>query len=163
VVNRKAAESALSIDDAINDAIIRVERRPLPREEEAVAGPRKVRVFRDPKKSPNWYVEWRDMDGRRHCESCGPHRQDARHRAGQIAEQLRQQRLEAKRLAQRTQQVLADAATTRATESNPGGSALELQGLLRCAQFELPITVLLQVPPVLLTALARAIPEPDQQ
>jgi hypothetical protein len=43
-----------------------------------VAGPRKVRIFRDLKKSPNWYVEWRDLDGRRHCESCGPQREDAR-------------------------------------------------------------------------------------
>jgi hypothetical protein len=39
--------------------------------------PRKVRVFRDVKKSPAWYVEWRDAAGVRHCSSCGPRRSDA--------------------------------------------------------------------------------------
>src|SRR6185437_114065 len=52
-------------------------------------GPRKVRIFHDVKKSPNWYVEWRDVQGRRHCESCGPKRADAEDRRQQIEDQLR--------------------------------------------------------------------------
>jgi hypothetical protein len=51
-------------------------------------GPRKVRVFRDRKKSPNWYVEWRDGQGQRRTESCGPDRADAEQRAQQIREEL---------------------------------------------------------------------------
>src|SRR6266566_4600413 len=54
-----------------------------------MAGPRKVRVFRDRKKSRNWYVEWRDSDGRRRTESCGPTRTDAEQRAQQIRQELR--------------------------------------------------------------------------
>ena len=55
-------------------------------------GPRKVRIFRDKRKSPNWYVEWRDMEGKRHCESCGPRRQDAEQRSGSLEVELRRLR-----------------------------------------------------------------------
>ena len=55
-------------------------------------GPRKVRVFRDLAKSPNWYVEWRDREGKKHCESCGPEETDAQERANEIRQELQRQR-----------------------------------------------------------------------
>jgi hypothetical protein len=119
-----------------------------------------VRIFRDPKKSPNWYVEWRDAEGRRHCESCGPQRRDAEQRAGRIKEELRLQREEAKRLARMARQDAAGGeAAAPAAAGGCDGSALQLQGLLRCAQVEVPITIRLEVPPELLTALKQALGE----
>lgn len=55
-------------------------------------GPRKVRVFRDLAKSPNWYVEWRDLEGKKHCESCGPEEANAQERAKEIRQELQRQR-----------------------------------------------------------------------
>lgn len=128
-----------------------------------MVGPRKVRIFRDQKKSPNWYVEWRDTEGRRHCESCGPHRRDARERASQITEQLRVQREEAKRLTRMARDAAYGEANTAALATGSEGSALQVQGLVRCAQVEVPITVRLEVPPALLTALQQILREADQQ
>jgi hypothetical protein len=123
-----------------------------------------VRIFRDLKKSPNWYVEWRDAEGRRHCESCGPQRLDAEQRAGQITEELRQQREEAKRLERmaRPDAARGEAAIPTAT-GGCDGSALQLQGLLRCAQVELPITIRLEVPPDLLAVLKQVLGEAGQR
>ncbi|HKB38587.1 MAG TPA: hypothetical protein VKD72_19240 [Gemmataceae bacterium] len=128
-----------------------------------MAGPRKVRIFRDPKKSPNWYVEWRDLQGHRHCESCGPQRRDAQERADQITEELRVQREEAKRLAQTARQSAAYDETTLSAASSCDGTALHLQGLLRLAQLVVPITLRLEVPSVLVTAFRQLLREADEQ
>lgn len=112
-----------------------------------MARPRKVRIFRDLRKSPNWYVEWRDVAGRRHCESCGPKRRDAQKRANQIAKELRRQREDAKRVVQPARQNPA------ATTSVCSPSAVRLQGLLRCAQVDLPFTVCFEIMPEFLTRL----------
>ena len=87
-------------------------------------GPRKVRVFRDSKKSPNWYVEWRDTSGRRHCESCGPHEKDALERARQIKDELRQSRLAGSGRPARRNLELPGSKTPLRGPNNPSGTAL---------------------------------------
>jgi hypothetical protein len=160
-VNPNMIEGLLSIDDAINAAIINVSLGPLPREEQPVAVPRKVRIFRDPKKSPNWYVEWRDLEGHRHCESCGPQRRDAEDRAGLITEELRVNREEAKRSAHPAGQKGADDADASAGASGCHGSAVQLQGMLRCGQVEVPITLWLEVTPQFLIAIRQLLRDAD--
>jgi hypothetical protein len=109
--------------------------------------PRKVRIFRDRKKSPNWYVEWRDAQRRRHCESCGPLRREAEERARQIEGELRRLRAgEAFPASQAQDEVSADATSV----ANPRPSIMQLQVFLRCGDAELPLDIQVQLNPQLL-------------
>jgi hypothetical protein len=99
-----------------------------------MAGPRKVRIFRDPKKSPNWYVEWRDLEGRRHSESCGPRKVSARERAREILQKLRRLRHE------------------EHEEKLPGSERqslpmVEVRAILKSPPFEAPVQMLVELGP----------------
>lgn len=92
-----------------------------------------MRIFRDRKKSPNWYVEWRDEQGKRHCESCGPLRREAQERARQIENELRLQRAGVT-LPASQHEISAEAA-----------SVVQLRVFLRCGDAELPLDVQVQM------------------
>jgi hypothetical protein len=100
-----------------------------------------VRIFRDRKKSPNWYVEWRDAQGKRHCESCGPLRREADERAGQIEEELR--RLRAGNVPPAPQK--QDEEGTDDASDNPPASLVQLRVFLRCGDAELPLDIQVQL------------------
>ena len=109
--------------------------------------PRKVRIFRDRKKSPNWYVEWRDAQGKRHCESCGRLRHEAEDRAAQIEETLR--RLRAGGPLPITQTPEESSANAAAVD-NLHASVVQLRVFLRCGDADLPLDVQIQLNPQLL-------------
>src|SRR4051812_19164054 len=98
----------------------------------SMAGPRKVRVFRDRRKSPNWYVEWRDVERRRHCESGGPRRKDAEERARQIAAELQEMRT-AGALAQPTPPGPSPLAPPQDTP------VIRARLVVRCAEADVPV------------------------
>ncbi len=124
-------------------------------------GPRKVRVFRNPKKSPNWYIEWRDAAGRRHCESCGPGKGDAQDRARQVRADLQRERLSVcgrppvERLESATGNTRVSG--TEDPSARPS-SVIRVHALLKCAEFELPVDLLVEVNPELLESLSHYIP-----
>lgn len=99
-------------------------------------GPRKVRIFRNPKKSPNWYVEWRDLEGRRHSESCGENQADAEDRARHIREELRQQRQAAREQRETTPTAEPDV---------PSSSLLPIRAILRCSGVEVPVELIVEM------------------
>ena len=109
-------------------------------------GPRKVRVFRDPKKSPNWYVEWRDEEGRRHCESCGPDEVDAKERARQVRAEL-----DRKRGGLTGDTTDGSVVMLNSAEANPSVAAtdpvLQLQVIVRGGRFEFPLDLSIEVGP----------------
>ncbi len=113
--------------------------------------PRKVRIFRDRKKSPNWYVEWRDAQRKRHCESCGPLRREAEKRAGQIEEELRRLRASEPLPAQGRDESPADSVSL----DNPRISVVQLRIFLRCGNAELPLDVQVQLNPELLQVIGQ--------
>jgi hypothetical protein len=114
--------------------------------------PRKVRIFRDRKKSPNWYVEWRDAQGKRHCESCGPLRREAQERAGQIQEGLR--RLRAGEVIPGPQKQV-EASADAASVDNPRASVVQLRVFLRCGDAQLPLDIQVQLNPQLLQVIGQ--------
>jgi hypothetical protein len=119
-------------------------------------GPRKVRIFRDTNKSPNWYVEWRDLQGRRHCESCGPHRRDARERASQIAAELQGVRSGAPVTGSGTVSgVIAGAGVLRSQGENSAYPLVHVHAVLRCPNVELPVDLLIEVNPDVLKAIGQ--------
>jgi hypothetical protein len=128
-------------------------------------GPRKVRVFKDERRSPNWYVEWRDAQGNRHCESCGPHRHDADERSRQIKAELR--RLRQKGREPLTQTSLPSASAD-STVSSPALLAktdtpqLAIRAIVRCVQVEFPIELFIEVPPDLLRTIRQLIADATQ-
>jgi hypothetical protein len=111
-----------------------------------------VRIFRDRKKSPNWYVEWRDVQRKRHCESCGPLRRQAEERARQIEEELR--RLRAGNLvpAPKKQEEISPNA---ASVDNCRVSVVQLRLFLRCGDAELPLDIQVQLNPELLEVIGK--------
>ena len=114
--------------------------------------PRKVRIFRDRKKSPNWYVEWRDTQGKRHCESCGPLRREALERAGQIEDGLRRLRAgDALPVPQNQAETTADGASG----NNTRACVVQLRVLLRCGDAELPLDIQVQLNPELLQLIGQ--------
>ncbi len=106
-------------------------------------GPRKVRVFRDPKKSPNWYVEWRDTTGRRHCESCGLDEREAQERARQIRAELRRWREAASPMGASMLDQPPEASSGGPTRSST--PTLRLHTFLRCPQFEIPVDLHIEI------------------
>jgi hypothetical protein len=125
-------------------------------------GPRKVRIFKDPKKSPNWYVEWRDFSGRRHCESCGPRQDDAIKRSRQINDELRHSRLADARGAVQLdpKPPRSEAPITRSEnrgESLP--SILRVRAILKSPQFELPVDLHVELNPDLIDAVSQLLPK----
>jgi hypothetical protein len=122
-----------------------------------VPGPRKVRIFRDRKKSPNWYVEWRDIEGHRHCESCGPRREEAKQRARQIEEALQAQRAAVPDREEACKRESAEQAAEPlpSCSQENGMAVLQVHALLRFAQVEVPIDLFLQVRPDVLAMLQR--------
>jgi hypothetical protein len=124
-------------------------------------GPRKVRVFRNPKKSPNWYVEWRDTAGRRHCESCGPSEVDAQERAREIRSKLKRKRLSiaGERARERAESLSASARVSRGEDASaPPSSVIRLHALLKCAPIEVPVDLLVQIDPELIESLGNYFP-----
>lgn len=115
-------------------------------------GPRKVRVFKDPKKSPNWYVEWRDETGRRHCESCGPDEADARQRARQVREEL-----DRKRSGSASQQ--DSGGNGSADSQEPSGPVVQLRAILRGGPVEIPLDLSIEFGPEALRAISRMLAE----
>lgn len=114
--------------------------------------PRKVRIFRDRNKSPNWYVEWRDTQGKRHCESCGPLRRDAAERAGQIEQGLRRLRAgDALPVTQNQDETAADGAA----RDNSRACVVQLRVFLRCGDAELPLDIQVQLNPQLLQVIGQ--------
>jgi hypothetical protein len=125
----------------------------------AMPGPRKVRVFRDRKKSPNWYVEWRDAEGSRHCESCGPTRKDAEDRASRLRTQL-----QATRLAPLNGSLVEESDPTSPNSesvSTPShglvAQVIRLNASLQLGREYVPITVTIDLTPELLQALQRTL------
>jgi hypothetical protein len=106
-------------------------------------GPRKVRVFRDPKKSPNWYVEWRDMAGRRHCESCGADEREAQERARQIRAEFRRWREAASPIRSSVVGQPSEARSKGPTKSSTPD--LRLHAFLRYPQFEIPVDLHIEI------------------
>ncbi len=115
-------------------------------------GPRKVRVFQDRKKSPNWYVEWRDTQGRRHAESCGPDRSDAEQRAQQVRQEIRATRLAS---AKKTCTELAESSSKVA--SSMVTNVLRLRARIDWGESEVPVEISVELTPELLQALRGAI------
>ena len=117
-------------------------------------GPRKVRVFKDPAKSPNWYVEWRDLQGKRHCESCGPRRQAAKKRANQLQSELRAARLGSPE----GPTPLARESTDPVRSGMPNEASttviqmVRLQTVLCLGQREVPVNLTIELTPELLQA-----------
>jgi hypothetical protein len=122
-----------------------------------VPGPRKVRIFRDRKKSPNWYVEWRDREGRRHCESCGPRRKDAEERAHHIQEALRARRADASDIGTAVPPDEGECPDRPTALTSQEGIAVQLHGVLRCPQGDIPIDLFVQLKPDILEILKRLI------
>ena len=138
-----------AIDDAINDAIISSVQVSVGHQWKRGANmpmPRKVRIFRDRKKSPNWYVEWRDAQRKRHCESCGPLRREAEDRARQIEEELRL--LRAGNTLPAPQK--PDESSTEADSDNRHISVMQLRVFVRCGDAELPLDIQVELNPQLL-------------
>ena len=119
----------------------------------SMSRPRKVRIFRNRKKSPNWYIEWRDAQGKRHCESCGPLRRDAEERAGQIEEGLRRRR--AGDVLPAPQKLDDGASADAASVDNPRASVVQLRVFLRCGDAELPLDIQVQLNPQLLQVIGQ--------
>src|SRR5690348_15558804 len=109
-------------------------------------GPRKVRIFRDTNKSPNWYVEWRDRDGRRHCESCGPHRREAKERAGQIAAELENLRTGAPAVVS-GEVSGGDTGIVQGPGKDSRYPLVHVRAVLRCPSLEVPVDLLIEVNP----------------
>jgi hypothetical protein len=122
-----------------------------------MARPLKVRIFRDEKKSPNWYVEWRDLEGRKHCESCGPERSDADKRADEITAELRQARRKIKTVAE-----LPPLGASSAAGSQPDQPLLQLRAVLRCPQLDLPVDLVLHLDTELVKGIRRMLSETTQ-
>jgi hypothetical protein len=116
-------------------------------------GPRKVRVFRDPKKSPNWYVEWRDPEGRRRTESCGPARKDAEDRAQQLRQELRSARQAS--LVKRLDHIVGVDKIPVCSIVN----MLRFRGQIDLGQSEVPIEISLEITDDLIQALRSALPD----
>lgn len=112
-------------------------------------GPRKVRVFRDRNKSPNWYVEWRDGQGRRRTESCGPSRTDAEERAQEIRKQLRAARIAS------TKAAFAASSPTIVT------NIVRLHARIDLGEYQVPVEISLELTTDVLNALRRTINERD--
>jgi len=111
-------------------------------------GARKVRVYQDKKKSPNWYVEWRDSEGRRRTESAGPARTDAEARTEQLREQLRAARLGAMNFpASDSEQ------PSSRTARNVATNLLRLRAKINCGYSEVPFEINVELTPVLIEAL----------
>jgi hypothetical protein len=157
-----------TIDDAVNAAIIKESsalnhsRQPASKDFANMPGPRKVRVFRDNKKSPNWYVEWRDLAGRRHCESCGPDEVDAQERARHIRAELRRnwvvttsQSPHGETKVIQGQRSLMGAGI----ESEVPSSTLRVHALLKCPQFDVPVDLHIEVNSELIDALSQLLPK----
>jgi len=122
-----------------------------------MARPRKVRVFRDRKKSPSWYVEWRDMQGKRHCESCGPARRDAVKRAAEIAEELR--RLRSSTASPTPEQ--NDPQSGQAAGDLASICVLQLRVILRCRDAEVPLDIQIPLNPQLLQVIGQVAASQD--
>jgi hypothetical protein len=115
-------------------------------------GSRKVRVFLDRKKSPNWYVEWRDEQGRRRAESCGPDRADADQRAQQIRQELRAARL----TSTKTPPITASPSIVT--------NLVRLHARITLGEYEVPAEISIELTPDLLRLIRRHISlanEPD--
>jgi hypothetical protein len=111
-------------------------------------GSRKVRVYQDRKKSPNWYIEWRDSEGRRRTESCGPIRADAEKRAKQVRQQLSAARLAAaKPVASEFDQSSTKTAPSLVT------NVLRLRARIDCGESEVPVEINVELTPLLLETL----------
>lgn len=110
-----------------------------------MAGPRKVRVFRDRKKSPNWYVEWRDQQGRRRTESCGPARTDADERAQQIRQELRAARIAS------TKTAFAGCSPTIVT------NVVRLHGRIDLGEYQVPVEISIELTNEVLQALRKTL------
>ena len=119
-------------------------------------GPRKVRIFRDPKKSPNWYVEWRDEGGQRHCESCGPGRKEAEERARQIADRLRELRAGAAPACVVGSTASLDAAALPVPHATNGRPVIQVRAVLCSGDVQVPVELVIEVGPELLQALISA-------
>lgn len=102
-------------------------------------GHRKVRVFHDPKKSPNWYVELRDAQGRRRSESCGPRKVDADKRAAELEREL------------------AVLRTARRRPPASGHEGVPVQAVIKAANLEWPVEIVLRVDAPLRQLLERLV------
>lgn len=122
-------------------------------------GPRKVRIYQDVKKSPNWYVEWRDLQGRKHCESCGPRREDAEVRGQQIAEQLRLSRNASSIPICITphRDTIKNQAETGQIASIVVPKTIDIPLLLKVGEIEVPMTINLKVTQEVMRALQRLV------
>lgn len=115
-------------------------------------GSRKVRVFRDRKKSPNWYVEWRDAQGQRRSESCGPDRIDAERRAQQIQQQMREARVDAA-----TRAFTGFSEPSSKTAPGVATNVLRLRARIDWKKCEVPIEISVELSPELLRVLREEI------
>ena len=113
-------------------------------------GPRKVRVFRDRKKSPNWYVEWRDGQGQRRTESCGPKRADAEQRAQEIREELRVARIASSK--------------TPVAGSMPGivTNLLRMHAVINLGEYQVPVEISFELTKEVRQAFRRTISDVDE-
>jgi hypothetical protein len=122
-------------------------------------GPRKVRIFRDRKKSPNWYIEWRDLEGKRHCESCGPRRKAAKERANQMQTQLQAARLVGKESATPLVPTLTGIVSSGEAKQPPAMVAqiVPAQVIFRLGRKEVPVNLTIELTQELIQAVLEAI------
>jgi hypothetical protein len=116
-----------------------------------MAVPKKVRIFRDPKKSPNWYVEWRDAEGRRHSESCGPARRDALRRAKQLHQEMQAARLATLR------SFAGSEGNSNQTTPTLVSNVLRLPARINLGECEVPVEISVEISPALLNVIEQAI------
>jgi hypothetical protein len=114
-------------------------------------GARKVRVFQNLKKSPNWYVEWRDVSGKRRCQSCGPNEREAQERARKIGAELR--RLRDVECLNGVQADGGEHPRNLVHPSRATPTTLRLNAFLKCHECAIPVQFNIQVNSDLVTCL----------